>query len=145
MNILQNLHFTDNQTSDKSEKACKISIIMNHLNKAFKDAKTDAERQSIEEHITKFKGRLSCKQYIKNKLTKRDFKWCCRCCSKTGCLYEFDLFLGKKGENRAWARGKDFLDLSKTLENTSGLLFQYYNIGGEVFRYENILSWYSSK
>ena len=31
MNILQNLHFTDNQTADKPEKAYKMCIIMNHL------------------------------------------------------------------------------------------------------------------
>ena len=37
MNILQNLHFTDNQTADKSDKAYKMDIAMNHLNKAFQD------------------------------------------------------------------------------------------------------------
>ena len=35
MNILQNLHFTDNQTADKSDKAYKIHIFMNQLKKAF--------------------------------------------------------------------------------------------------------------
>ena len=74
MNILQNLHFTDNQTADKSEKAYKMCIIMNHLNKAFQDAMSDAEKQSIDEHMTKFKGRMSCKQYMKNKPIKWGFK-----------------------------------------------------------------------
>ena len=35
MNLLQSLHFTDNQTADKSDKAYKIHIFINHLNKAF--------------------------------------------------------------------------------------------------------------
>ena len=35
MNILQNLHFTDNRTADKSDKAYKIHIFMNQLKKAF--------------------------------------------------------------------------------------------------------------
>ena len=43
MNILQNLHFTDNQTADKSVKAYKMRNIINHLNKAFQDAMFDAE------------------------------------------------------------------------------------------------------
>ena len=52
MNILQNSHFTDIQTADKSDNA-------------FQDAMSEAGRQSIDEHMTKFIDRLSCKQYIK--------------------------------------------------------------------------------
>ena len=62
INILQNLHFTDNQTADKSDKAYKMCIFIYHLNKAFQDAMSSAESQSIDEHITKFKSRTSCKQ-----------------------------------------------------------------------------------
>ena len=70
MNILQNLHFTDNQTADKSDKAYTMRIVINHLNKAFQDAMSDGERESIHEHMTKFKGRNSWKQYMKNKPIK---------------------------------------------------------------------------
>ena len=70
MNILQNLHFTDNQTADKSDKSYTMRIAINHLNKAFQDAMSDGERQSIHEHMTKFKGRNSWKQYMKNKPIK---------------------------------------------------------------------------
>ena len=105
MDILQNLHFTDNQTAAKSGKAYKMRIFINHLNKAFQDAMSDAERQSIDEHMTEFKGRKSCKEYTKNKQIKWGFKWWCRCCSKTGYLYEFYLYLGKKEKGRAWAWG----------------------------------------
>ena len=55
-NFLRNLHFTDNQKVDKSDKAYKMHIVINHLNKAFQDAISDAEWQSTDEHITKFKG-----------------------------------------------------------------------------------------
>ena len=67
INILQNLNFTDNQTVGKSDKAYKMRIVINYLNKAFQDAIIDVERQSIGQHITKFKGRMSCKQFMKNK------------------------------------------------------------------------------
>ena len=36
INILQNLHLTDNQTAEKSDKAYQMRIVINHLNKAFK-------------------------------------------------------------------------------------------------------------
>ena len=43
VNILQNLHFTDNQTAEKSDKAYKICIVIKDLNKAFQDAMSEAE------------------------------------------------------------------------------------------------------
>ena len=69
-NILQNLHFNDNETADKSNKAYKMRNVINHLNKALQNAMSDAKSQSIDEHMTKFKGRMSCKQYMKSKPIK---------------------------------------------------------------------------
>ena len=54
MSSLQNWYFTDNQAADKSTKDYKMRIVLNHLNKAFQDAISDLERQSIDEHINKF-------------------------------------------------------------------------------------------
>ena len=65
INIFLILLFFDIQTADKSGKAYKIRIATKHKNKAFQDAMSDVERQSIDELMTKFNGRLSCKQYIK--------------------------------------------------------------------------------
>ena len=70
MNVLQHLHLTDNQTADKSDNIFKMRIVINHLNKEFQDAMSGAERQLIDEHMTKFKGRMSCKQYMKIKPIK---------------------------------------------------------------------------
>ena len=59
MNILQNLHFNDYQTADRFHKAYKMGIVINHLNKAFQDAMSDEERQSIDGHMTKCEVRVS--------------------------------------------------------------------------------------
>ena len=91
LEIFRNLHFADNNTSDTSDKGYKLRTVINHLNKAFQATMSDADRQSIDEHVTKFKGRNSCKQYIKNKSKKWGSKWWCRCSSTTGYLYEFNL------------------------------------------------------
>ena len=82
---------------------------------------SDAEMQSIDEHITKFKGRMSCK-YVKNKPIKAGFKQWCRYCSKIGCLYEFDIYLGKKEKTEMGLGKTVVLDLSKKLENTHCIL-----------------------
>ena len=80
---------------------------------------SDAERQSVDVHMTKFKGQMSSKQQMKNKPIKQYFKWWCMCCSKTGYLYEFDFYLGKKKEKTELGLGETIvLDISKKLENS---------------------------
>ena len=59
MNIFQNLHFTDNQAADESNKAYKMRIVINHLNKSLQDAMSDEKRKSIVENMTKFKSQVS--------------------------------------------------------------------------------------
>ena len=58
LKILKNIHIhcADNQTADKSDKAYKVRAIIRHLSKAFQVAISDAEIQSVDEHMTKFKG-----------------------------------------------------------------------------------------
>ena len=50
--ILVNIYFADNQTANKSDKLYKIRVVIRHLNKAFKVSMSDAERQSVDEHMT---------------------------------------------------------------------------------------------
>ena len=52
--------------------------------------------QSVDEHVIKFKGHNILRQYVKGKPIQWGFKLWCRCDSKTGYLFEFDLYSGKK-------------------------------------------------
>ena len=106
-----------------SDKGYKLRTVINHLNKAFQAAIFDADRQSIDEHMTKFKGRNSCKQYIKNKPIKWGFKWWCRCISITGYLYEFNLYLGKKEKTELGLGESVVLNLSQKLEGSYCTLY----------------------
>ena len=98
MNTLQNLHFTDNQTADSSDRTYKMFIVINHLNKGFQEAMSDAERQSMMNTW----GRMSCRQYMKSKPIKWSFKGWCRCFSQTGFCMSL-IFILAKGKNRAGA------------------------------------------
>ena len=82
--ILRNLHFADNEVDDKSDCGYKICPIINHLNTAFRSAVSDGKSQAIDGHVTKFKGKHSARQYLKNKPIKWSFKWWCRADSKNG-------------------------------------------------------------
>ena len=119
INTPQNVHFTDNQTAEKSYKAYKMRICINNLNRAFQDAMSDAERQPIDEHMTKFKGRMSCNQYMKNK----PLKWSCRCCSKQDICMSLIFILAKRKKTEFGLEESVVLDLFKKSENTHCILY----------------------
>ena len=77
---------------------------------------SDAERQSVNEDMIKFKGQVSCKQYMKNKVIRWGFNWWCWYWSKAGNLYEFDLYLGKKEKTELRLGETVVLNISKKLK-----------------------------
>ena len=93
------------------------------MNKSFQESYSNELEQSIDEHMTKFKGRSSMRQYLKVKPIKWGFKWWFRYASSNGYLYEFDLYLGKK-QNVEVNLGEDMvMQLSEKLKGTFCTLF----------------------
>ena len=92
--ILQNC--SNNTKDDKSDKGYKVRSLINHFNQSFSECVSDDCTQSIDEHMVKFTGRSSVKQYVKSKPIKWVFKFRFHCTSKRGYLYQLDLYLGKK-------------------------------------------------
>ena len=109
LEILQNLHFVDNlqklppKESQSLDRAWTLRSFFNHLLKHFQEALLPESHQSINEHICKFKGKRIMRQYIKNNPIKWGFKFWFRCSSKSGYLYQFDMYLGKKSKTRVWS------------------------------------------
>ena len=105
LEILQNIHFADNhkelqpKKSEECDRAWYLSPLFDHLRKHFQDMLQPEAHQSIEEHMCKFKGKSIMRQYMKNKPVKWGFKFWFRCGAKSGYLYEFDMYLGKKIPN----------------------------------------------
>ena len=81
---------------DKTDRGFKVTPMIDHLNKNFAEVLSNDKEQSIDEHIVNFKGRCGMEQYIKSKPIKWGFKFWFRCSSKTGYLYQMDIYLGKK-------------------------------------------------
>ena len=50
---------------DKSDKGYKVRSFINHFNQSFSSSVSNDDSQSIDEHLMKFKGRSSMKQYGK--------------------------------------------------------------------------------
>ena len=92
---LRNLHFSGN-TDVKNDKGHKVKSLINHFSQSFSNSVSNDDSQSHDEHMMKFKGRSSMKQYVNDKPVKWGFKFWYHCASETGYLYQFDLYLGKK-------------------------------------------------
>ena len=92
--ILQNPHYFNNDNDDKTDKSYKIRPVIKHLNNVFVESLSNSLFQSFDKHMCKFKDRPSMKQYIKNKLIKWGFKYCYRCNSETGYVYQLELYQG---------------------------------------------------
>ena len=121
--ILQNLHFAENSKQDQTDKGYKIRPISNQMNKSFRESYSNEPKQTIDEHMTKFKGRSSTRQYLKMKPIKWGFKWWLRCASSNDCLYEFDLYLGKKQNVKVNLGEGVVMQLSEKAKGTFCTLF----------------------
>ena len=116
--ILQNLHFADNTYDDKTDRGFKVKPVIDHLNKKSVEVLKNNKEQSIDEHMVKFEGRSDMKQYVKYKPIKWDFKFWFRCSSKTGYLYQMDIYLDKK-QNTEFNLGEEVvLQSTKDLEGS---------------------------
>ena len=67
--------------------------VIDHLNLKFSEVPLNDSEQSIDEPMVKFKGRSGMKQYIKSQTIKWGFKFWFRCPSKSGYLYQMDIYL----------------------------------------------------
>lgn len=98
--ILENLHVCDitahlPRDHKDHDKLQKVRPLLDYLNRTYQENATNSESQSVDESMIKFKGRDSKKQYMPAKPIKRGFKAWCRCDSKTGYLYQCDIYTGK--------------------------------------------------
>lgn len=99
--LRRNLHFCNNETqpppvSPRFDRAYKIRLVIDHFNSSFQSDMNNTVTQSVDEHMVKFKGHNIMKQYMQNKPVKRGFKMWCRADARTGYLFQFDIYTGKK-------------------------------------------------
>ena len=115
--------FSDNTKDDKSDKGYKVRSLINHFNQSFSECVSDDRTQSIDEYMVKFTGRSSMKQYVKNKPIKLGFKFWFHCASRTGYLYQLDLYLGKEEKTVESLGPSVVLKMTDCLENSYCAVF----------------------
>ena len=105
--------------------------VIDHLNLKFSKVLSRDSEESIDGRIVKIKGKSGMKQYIKAKPIKWGFKfWFC-CLSKSGYLYQMDIYLERKQTPEFNLRlGEEVvLQLTKDLERSLCTVYfdNYFN------------------
>lgn len=127
--LLGHLHINDNsimptRDSDQFDRLYKVRPLLDHLEKAFKNALLPSEVLALDESMIKFKGRSVIKQYMPKKPIKRGYKvW--MLCDKSGYCLKFDLYTGKsKDQNSQMSLGTRVV--SKLTEGFEGKHHKLY-------------------
>ena len=99
--ILQALHVNDNSQAPSRDdvmfdKLHKLRPMIDMLNNGFQKQSIASTSQSIDEAMVLFKGRSGIKQYMPLKPTKRGYKIWVRSDSRTGYVYQFQVYTGKE-------------------------------------------------
>jgi DNA excision repair protein ERCC-6 len=126
--IRKMLHFNNNEEDmDSNDRAFKVRHLVKHFNDAFHESRNQSRSQSIDEHMVRFKGHNMMKQYMKSKPIRWGFKLWVRACSKTGYVYEFDIYTGRKAQETEFGLGESVvLQLTEKIVD-SGIIVAFDN------------------
>lgn len=116
--LMSKLYFNEPNKPNNASKVYYIEEVISCLKKTFLAARSDSTFQSIDESMTKFKGRTSLKQYLPLKPVKRGIKLWTRCDSVTGYVYDTNIYSGKETEPTEGTLGQRVvLKLAETIKN----------------------------
>ncbi len=90
-------HSDSNSNKNKGDKLYKIRFLFNYLPERWRKFYIPSKEICIDESIIKFDGRISFKQYIKNKPIKFGLK-AFLLCDNTGYCTNFLLYCGQNNE-----------------------------------------------
>ena len=109
MKLLNNFHISDNSTAvprddPAFDRLRKVRPLLTKMNNLFQKNAVSTYSQSIDEAMILFKGRSSLRQYMPLKPTKRGYKVWVRADSKSGYVYQFDIYTGRQLRcRRCWS------------------------------------------
>ena len=99
--LFSKLYFNTPVKPADASKIFYIEDLVACLRMKFLQNREDSSCQSIDESMTRFKGRSSMKQYMPMKPVKRGIKIWMRSCAKSGYIYDFCIYQGKEGDGKS--------------------------------------------
>lgn len=96
--LLRNIHFSNNNTPDPSDRIFKIRCIIDHFRKTFRENMYLFENICIDESLMLFKGCISFRQYIPSKRHRFGIKFFVAVDCETGYVLDIMLYTGAATE-----------------------------------------------
>lgn len=97
--LISKMYFNHPEKPDDAGKLYYAEELLNCFKYTFQKWVKEGNYQSIDESMTKFKGRSSLKQYMPLKPIKRGIKVWQRCDSFNGYIYDLNIYAGKEVSN----------------------------------------------
>lgn len=135
--LLSKLYFTV-PDGEKRSKTYYIDEVVECLKHTFQSARKDSVFQSIDESMTKFKGRSSLKQYMPLKPVKRGIKTWQRCDPCSGYTYDLNIYSGKEAINTASTLGERVVNKLVDTTRTKDVTFCFDRFFTSVSLLENL-------
>lgn len=120
--ILRMWHLSNNQECPKGDRLFKIQGLIDMLLERFQKANIPFRDVCIDESIVPFRGKLSFKQYIKNKKNKFGIKLYKLCTSK-GYTNNLKVYCGRDAQPGVPVASSVVLDLSKDLLDSGRIIY----------------------
>ena len=145
--ILRFLHFVDNNSApprkEDRDRLFKIRPVIEELRHQFQLNYILSGEISIDETMVKFKGRKFYRQFLPSKPIRFGFKLFTLAESKSGYIWNFEIYTGRKGEAEENQTKKVVVRLMSPLEDKGYRLFtdNFYS-SPDLFFTEG--TWYSS-
>lgn len=113
------IYFNDVEKPNGAPKDYYMSELVACVKKTFSEARSESPFQSIDECMTKFKGRSVLNQYMPMKPIKRGVKMWMRCDAKTGYTYDLNIYTGKETNSEVIGTlgERVVLNLTSTIRN----------------------------
>ncbi|KAF2366344.1 PiggyBac transposable element-derived protein [Trinorchestia longiramus] len=96
--LFSKLYFTNPEKPENASNIYYIEEVLSCLKHTFMACRSESSFQSIDESMTKFKGRSSLRQYMPMKPVKRGIKTWVRSDAKTGYVYDANIYHVKDNE-----------------------------------------------
>jgi len=119
--LIQMLHFSDNATADTKNRLYKLNTVLDEIMPNSNYCMQPLDKLCVNEYLVKFMGRLSFKQYIKNKRDRFGIKYF-KLCIPPCYTIAIKVYAGKEavvddsvGTNIVMTLGDPYFDCERTL------------------------------
>ena len=116
--ILQNLHYSNNNNDNKTDKSSKIRPVIEHLNEVFAESLSNSPFESVDEQMFKLIRQVDYETICKEQPIKCGFNYWYSCDSEIGYVCQLEFYQQQKEKRELNLGSRMVLDVCQVLKDT---------------------------